>query len=223
MKFVEYADREMLAIDLANVLAGALETCLLHHDHASFAVPGGTTPGPIFDALCAADLDWARVRVMPTDERVVDADSPRSNARLIRERLLTSRASAAQLVTLHVSKAAPDADVSGLAERLKPEMPLSLLLLGMGDDMHCASLFPGAPDLLAALARDAPLVSVQRPPTQAETRITLNAHVLDGAMDKHLVIMGDSKRAALERAVTLPPEEAPINAVLSEMTVHWAA
>ncbi|MCB1313259.1 MAG: 6-phosphogluconolactonase, partial [Sedimentitalea sp.] len=60
MNIIDYPDREMLAIDLANNLAGALEGFLLTHDLASFAVPGGTTPGPIFDALCAADLDWDR-------------------------------------------------------------------------------------------------------------------------------------------------------------------
>ena len=61
-----------------------------------------------------------------------------------------------------------------------------------------------------------------RPETQPETRISLTAPVLDGAMSKHLVITGLDKREALEKARGLPPEEAPIRAVLSEITVHWA-
>ena len=95
MNFIEYADRDMLAIDLANTLAGELETALLHHETVSFAVPGGSTPGPVFDALCAANVDWERVHVFATDERWVPEDNTRSNARLIRERLLVNRAAAA--------------------------------------------------------------------------------------------------------------------------------
>ncbi len=223
MNLVEYADRDMLAIDVASSLAGALENALFNHDYASLAVPGGTTPGPVFDALCAADIDWSRVHVMPTDERWVPHDHDRSNARLIKERLLTSRAAAAQYVSFYKDGADPHAALPDLETQLEAEMPISVLLLGMGGDMHCASLFPGAPELGPALAQDAPILSVQNPPTQDETRISLNAPFLNGAMSKHLLITGDDKRIALERAMTLPPEEAPINAVLTDMTVHWAA
>lgn len=69
---------------------------------------------------------------------------------------------------------------------------------------------------------DAPILTAQRPETQPETRVSLSARVLDQAMSKHLVFFGADKRDALDRAMGLPPEEAPINAVLSEMTVHWA-
>ena len=71
MDLIEYPDSEMMMIDLANRIAGELTTCLFEHDWASFAVPGGTTPGPMFDALSAADLDWRRVHVLLTDERLV--------------------------------------------------------------------------------------------------------------------------------------------------------
>lgn len=223
MKIQEYPDRDMLAIDLANVLAGEIENCLFQHDHASFAVPGGTSPGPVFDVLCAADLDWARVHVMLTDERWVPEDDARSNTRLIRERLLVNRAAAARFVPFYAPSAHPDEVLAEVSAQLVPELPISVLLLGMGPDMHVASLFPGAPELAPALASDAPHLVAQTPPTQPEVRVSLSAPVLDGAMSKHLLITGEEKRAALERAMGLPPEEAPVNAVLSEMIVHWAA
>lgn len=222
MNIIDYADRDMLAIHLAQLIAGQLETVLFNHEHASLAVPGGTTPGPIFDALCAATLDWSRVCVIPTDERWVPEDDARSNARLIRSRLLTSRAAKARLVPFHRDGVAPEAALADIAERLAPCLPLSVLLLGMGEDMHTASIFAGAPGAADALAADAGPVAVVRPETQPETRVTLTAPVLDGALSKHLVIFGASKRAALERALTLPPEEAPVQAVLTDMTVHWA-
>ena len=222
LKIKEYADRDMLAIGVADTLASELESCLFNHDFASFAVPGGTTPGPIFDALCGVDLDWSRVHVLPTDERWVPEDHERSNARLIRERLLSDRAANARYISLYREGSEPEEALEAIAETLTPKLPLSLLVLGMGGDMHTASLFPKAPGLEAALGRKAGPVAVMRPETQPETRISLTAPVLDGAMSKHLVITGTDKREALEKARGLAPEEAPIGAVLSEITVHWA-
>lgn len=222
VNIVDYADREMLAINLANTLAGDLENALFHKETVSFAVPGGTSPGPVFDVLCASDLEWERVHVMLTDERWVPEDHERSNTRLIRERLLTGRAAAARFLPFYAPSEHPDEVLAEVTAPLVPELPLSVLLLGMGGDMHTASLFPGAPGLDIALAADAPILVAQDPPTQDELRVSLSAPVLNGALSKHLLITGEDKRTALERAMALPPEEAPINAVLSEMTVHWA-
>ncbi len=222
MNIVEYPDRDLAAMDLANILAGEIENCLLRHETASVAVPGGTTPGPIFDVLCAADLDWARVHIFPTDERWVPQSDRRSNARLICERLITGRAAAARFLPLYANASEPEEVLGDIEAMLVPELPISVLLLGMGADMHTASLFPGAPGLAEALLSDAPILTAQRPETQPETRVSLSARVLDQAMSKHLVIFGADKREALDRAMALPPEDAPINAVLSETTVHWA-
>lgn len=222
MKINEYPDRDMLAIEVASEIAGDLETHLLHHDTVSFAVAGGTTPAPIFDDLCAADIAWDRVHVMATDERWVAMEHERSNARMIRQRLLTNRASAARFIPFHVPAREPEEVLAEIETQILPELPLSVLLLGMGEDMHTASLFPGVEGLEQALAADAPILSVLRPDSQPDPRVTLSAHVLEGALAKHLVIYGDAKKTALERAMSLPPDLAPIQAVLTEMTVHWA-
>ena len=219
---IEYPDRELLAIGLANALSEDLESCLLHQEHASFVVPGGTTPGPVFDVLCAADLDWSRVHVMPSDERWVAQDDPRSNARLIRERLLVNRAAAAQFLPLLRPVARPEDALGDLIATLAPELPVSVLLLGMGADMHTASLFPGVDGLDAALDPHGDILAVMRPNAVPEARVTFSAHVLDGALCKHLVMFGADKRAALDRATNLPPHQAPVNAVLTGMTIHWA-
>lgn len=222
MKMEEYPDREMLAMQLANVLASELRKCLLVHPFASFAVPGGTSPGPIFDMICATDLDWDRVHVMLTDERWVDEDDPQSNARLIRDRLLVDKASAATFMPFYRDGMDAPTGAATVAGDLASELPISLLMLGMGDDMHTASLFPGADGLAQALAPDAPLLCAVQPEGQVP-RVTLPAHALQGAMSKHLLIYGDAKRKALERALHLPPQDAPIATVLDGLTVHWAA
>ena len=221
MEFIEYADSEMMFMDLADTLASELENCLLTHDHASFAVPGGTTPGPIFDSMCDARLDWSRVHIMLTDERWVPEDHERSNTRLIRQRLLTGRAAAATYIPLYAEAATPEDKLPELAEALTPELPLSLVLLGMGADMHTASIFPGADQLDRALHGTDRLVAM-RAPGAPEPRITLSMNVLKDAMNRHVVIVGAEKRAALERARKLPPEEAPIAALLNDTTIHWA-
>ena len=221
MQLIEYPDAEMMMIDLAKSLAGELENCLLKHDHASFAVPGGTTPGPIFDSLCVANLDWSRVHITLTDERWVPPDHPRSNTRLVRERLLTDRAAAAKVIPLYKEAETPEEVLEDLEAGFEDELPISVMLLGMGADMHTASLFPGADRLGEALRTDRILLPM-RAPGADEPRITLTAQVLKGAMSRHIVITGDEKRAALEKARGLSPEEAPVAAVLPGATVHWA-
>lgn len=218
MKIVDYPDFEMLVIDLANKLAGEINNALFHEERITVALPGGTTPGPLYDDLCGAKLPWDRVRVMPTDERLVPPDHARSNEHMIRARLMTGPAAEARFVALR-----PGADgMAGLVERVNRTLPLNILVLGMGADMHTASLFPGAPELAAALRGDAPPVMQITPPDQPEPRMTLTAPVLKGALSTHILITGAEKRAALERAAALDdPLLAPICAVLDGATVHW--
>ena len=222
MKLEVYPDREFLMLGLANVIAGQLADFLRREGRASLCVPGGTTPGPIFDTLSGVDLDWANVAVFVNDERWVPEDSPRSNTRLLRERLLRSKAAAAQMIPLYAAADAPEEKLEELAEGLRPHLPISVLLLGMGADMHTASLFPGADRLTEGLAPDAPILLPMRSEAAGEPRVTLTAPVLKGAMNIHILIVGNEKRTALERAQTLPVEEAPVRAVLDNAIVHWA-
>lgn len=222
MNIQEYPDREILSINVAKRLADDLETHLLHHETASLAVAGGSTPGPIFDDLCAASIDWERVHIMASDERWVPSDSDRSNARMIRSRLMTGPAAAATFVPFYVPDRAPEAVMAEIEALIAPRLPLSVVLLGMGEDMHTASLFPGVAGLSEALSHSASPLAVLRPDSQPEARVSLTAPILNGALCKHLVIFGEGKRKALERAVSLPPEEAPVQAVLSGAEVHWA-
>lgn len=223
MNIVEYSDREMLALDVAGVVAEDLEQALHGHDVVSFAVPGGTTPGPVFDALCAVSLDWSRVVILPTDERCVPPQHERSNERLIRERLMVGQAKNARFCALNDAGLDPEAAASRISASVSDLLPLSVLVLGMGADMHTASLFPGTEGVKAALQPDAPALSVLRPADQPEARISLSGHVLSTATKTHLIVTGDDKRAALEKAATLPVEQAPVRLVLDKATVHWAA
>ena len=222
MEFIEYPDRELMMLDLADQLASELADCLRRHESATFCVPGGTTPGPIFDVLSEQALDWDRVAVLLNDERWVPEDSPRSNTALLKKRLLVSKASEAKFIPLYAEAPAPEDKLEALSAGLEGHLPISVLLLGMGADMHTASLFPGADNLAAALDDHAPPLMAMRADGAGEPRITPTAPVRKGAMSTHIVITGAEKRSAIEKAAHLPPLEAPVRVVLGQAKVHWA-
>ncbi|MDP2086291.1 MAG: 6-phosphogluconolactonase [Gemmobacter sp.] len=222
MEWREYPDREALFLSLANKLTGELIQALRLNGAASLCVPGGTTPGPLFDLLSGVDLEWEHISVVLNDERWVAEDSPRSNTALLRARLLRGRAAQARLLPLRADAPTPEEALESLSAAIAPHLPLTCVVLGMGEDMHTASLFPGGDRLADALAADAPVLIPMRAPGAEEPRVTLTAPVLAGAMHIHLLILGQAKRDALERAQGLPADLAPVRAVLDNATVHWA-
>ncbi len=222
MEWIEYPDAELMAVHLANRLAGELNAALKHKERVLFVVPGGTTPGPIFDSLCDARLDWGRVDVCLSDERWLPEVHVRSNTRLVRGRLLAGRAAAARLLPLYAPGREPDEVLAELEAGIVPLLPIDVCLLGMGRDMHVASLFAGAEGLEAALDPGAPVLVAMRAETVPEPRVSLSARVLGDALALHIAITGAAKKAALDRARSLPPVQAPVAAVLDEAMVHWA-
>ena len=222
MNFIEYKDRTALMATLADEVTKELRHALSATGRAGLAVPGGTTPGPMFDRLSMSALDWHNIDVLLTDERWVPETSDRSNTRLLRERLLQGSAHHANLVPLYLEGETPEDRLHDIALKVEAAMPLTSVVLGMGNDMHTASLFPGADQLELGLAKDAPLVLAMRAPGAPEPRITLSARVLNGAKHRHVLIQGQDKLEACERAKGMDPKEAPIAAILPGATVHWA-
>lgn len=222
MRFIDYPDRDLMMAAVADAVASDLRLALQQNARVSLTVPGGTTPGPVFDILASLTLDWDRVAVMPNDERWVPEDHERSNARLIRKRLMRGHAVAATFVSLFADAPEPEQAMERVAAAVSPHLPLSVALLGMGADLHSASLFPGGDRLAEALAPDAPVVLPMRAPGAGEPRVTLTARVLQDAMAIHLLITGEDKKRALETVDARTVEEAPVRALLANATVHWA-
>ena len=223
MEFIEYPDRDMLILDLSNQIVDDLAEALHHKDRVTLSVPGGTTPGPIFDELSSVDMPWDRVNVCLNDERWVPETSDLSNTTLLRNRLLVDKAASATMLPMYADFEMPEEGLPSLAPAFDAVLPIDVLLVGMGADMHTASLFPGADQLELALSSHAPSLLAMRAAGAPEPRITLSAPVLNGAIAKHVVIFGGEKRAALEAAQQLDPIQAPIKSILSGAKVHWAA
>lgn len=223
MRFLDYPDREAMMIDVAGVLAEELADALHHNDRVTLAVPGGTTPGPVFEVLSAVDLDWDRIDILLTDERWVPETSPRSNTALIRKTLLRDKAAHARLVPMRADADTPEEALDGLIAAVQEVLPVDVMLLGMGTDMHTASIFPGADRLGESLDADAPPLMPMRAPGAPEPRVTLTAPVLTAALSTHVLITGADKLAALDKATEAEfAEDAPIALVLKNATVHWA-
>lgn len=222
MEFIAYPDREMLFLSLANRIAGELGQALRSGERASLSVPGVMTPGPLFDLLAEAPLEWGRVSVVLNDERWVPEDHARSNTGLLRDRLLKGPAAAAALVPMHLPGMTPEDALLPLSEAIAPHLPLTCAVVGMGEDRHTASLFPGADRLAEALSPDAPILLPMRAEAAGEPRMTLTAPVLRGALYLHVLILGTAKREAFETARNMPVELAPIRSIMDNAVIHWA-
>ena len=221
--FLEYNDREELVSSVAKILAYDLIASIKDRENVMFSVPGGSTPGPIFDKLCEFDLDWRRVSIILNDERWVPESNERSNTKLLRERLLIKKATLATYISMYSDTITPELGIPKLKKRVDPNLPISVLLFGMGADMHTASLFPGGDKLEEALSDNAPTFLPMRAAGAMEARMTLTAQVLNSSRFKHLVIFGEEKRKAFEKAIDLPNSIAPVSAILPGASVHWAA
>ena len=214
-RIIEAVDRGALARLLADEVAGVLQAAIRDSGRAALALPGGTTPAAFLSALGGHALDWAAVAVTLTDERCVAADHPRSNRRLLDETLFIGPASAARFVALDDAPA------------LSALLPFDACVLGMGEDLHVASLFPGADRLDEALSPDCVTPALRlHAPGAPEARITLTAPALIGAGRCIVLIHGAEKRAALERAkAAAGPADAPVRLILDgpkPATLYWA-
>lgn len=182
-----------LADDLESVLRGAIDA----RGGAILAVSGGRTPAAVFQRLAPRDIDWSRVTVTLTDERWVPEAHPDSNAGLVRRHLLQGNAAAARFVPLYGGEAGPEAGQAACNSRLgELPLPIDATYLGMGDDGHFASLFPGEE---AVDARDGICVAV--PATAGRSgRMSLTAPTLLGSRSIYLLFNGEAKHRCYRQA-----------------------
>jgi 6-phosphogluconolactonase len=205
---------------LADAAAHGVEACLAQglktRGRASLVATGGRSPGPVYDRLRRARIDWARVIVTLSDERCVPPENPDSNSRLLRERLFQGEPAKAHLLPLW-----PAADEAAL----KALLPFDAVLLGMGEDGHVASLIPGSAALAEGLD---PASSKLVLPVEAGlgspplARVTLTLSALLASRGIFLLIAGEAKRQVIARAEA--GEDLPVRAILAhpQIRVLWA-
>jgi 6-phosphogluconolactonase len=211
----EFASREELAGALASAVADVLRAAIEKRGTALLAVSGGNTPGMFFRELSRQELDWDSVTATLVDERFVPEDSPRSNARLVRENLLQDKAAAARFAGLFSDTNTVEDAADGASERLsRLPLPLDAVILGMGTDGHTASFFPDAGNLESLLDLSAAaIVAPVHAASGGEPRLTLTLARIVEAGFVALHIEGAEKRRVLETALGTE-KHLPVRAVL---------
>jgi 6-phosphogluconolactonase len=224
-----FPDRQALAAALAGEIKVDLEEAIPARGAGSLVVSGGRTPALMFRRLSDEKLDWTRVWVTLADERWVETTAEASNERFVRESLLIGAAAAAHFVGLKNPAPTPEAGADWATRALtRVPHPFDVVVLGMGDDGHTASLFPGSLGLARALDPGAPPACVAINALVApHARVSLNLAALLDARRIVLHIEGDKKWEVYQRARTPgTAAEMPVRAVLQQkevpVDVYWA-
>ncbi len=209
-----FETKKKLAMGLAADVAAYLSNAITDRGKALLAVSGGTTPTLFFNFLARAKIDWGRVTVTLVDERCVPETDERSNAKLVRENLLEANAAAAKFVPLFGK---------GNADRLGP---FDVVILGMGNDGHTASFFPGGDHLAEALELEgSKRILTMSAPGVPEKRLTFTLPVLLDSGFLALHIEGAEKQKTLATAEGPGPvKDMPIRAVLrarEPVVLYW--
>lgn len=214
--FNTYPNRAELMASLADRVAEDLAICLGEKDRATLVVPGGSTPGPFFDHLSEFELNWERVDVILSDERFVPPTHPRSNTKLVMERLCKGNAQGVKIVPFYISADRPEDVLAEISVGISRVLPIDVLILGMGLDMHTASLFPDAKELSHALTTSDPVVIIHTE-SQPEARLSLTKSALQSANKSYVLIVGEDKKIVMQDALFGDDiKEAPIRLVFEK-------
>jgi 6-phosphogluconolactonase len=226
----DYDDAAEMAAAVAGDIGFVIESAIDARGGCVIALSGGKTPLPIYEKLAATKLDWKRVTIIPTDERIVPLGDPLSNITAIGKAFLPKGARVIPIV----SEAAKDYRAAGKAADARLgdlHWPLDLCLLGVGADGHTASIFPG-PDYDEAIngpreRRALGVMPEPLPPEAPVARITLSRAAIVSAKALMIAVTGDAKRKVIEAAIKQGPSSAyPIGRVLADaelpVDIHWS-
>jgi len=206
-QLIQLPDRQALAQRACELTAQAIDLALVQRDRCQVALAGGSTPEQAYHLLARQHLAWDRVDLLLGDERWVDAADPLSNARMVRTSLLAAgpggKACFHQVPTQMASVEEGTASYNQTVEQLCGSSPpiLDLVLLGLGDDGHTASLFPGT---AATRVTDR---WVTHGEGKGIPRVSFTAPLLSAARQVIFLVAGSAKQQALSRL--LDPNETP--------------
>ena len=226
----DYDSVDEMADAVAGDIGFIVESALDARGEALIAVPGGKTPLPIYERLAKAKLNWKKVTIIPTDERLVPLTDEKSNIRAIAQAFLPTGAR-----VFPIGSDIADYKLAGNSANAKLadlKFPLDLAWLGVGSDGHTASIFPG-PDLDEAL--NAPkgrhaigVMPDPLPPEAPVARVTLTRSAILSARTVLITVTGEDKKEMLEDAIADgQSSKLPIGRVLAEaeqpIDIHWSA
>lgn len=230
MQMIEHPDFDTLAATVARTLAQTCADAIEERNAAVLALAGGSTPLPVYRRLAEFRLDWPRIALLPGDERWVAHGNEACNLNAMRKAFSGANAEFRALTPESPSgepdRMMADATLSGL------DGPFDACVLGMGNDGHFASLFPGAAGLADALDPEGTEQAVVIHPTPLPAdapfgRISLTLSRILSSRRLLLLIRGEEKRKVLRSAMKNDdPQRYPISALLRNagktLEIHWS-
>lgn len=202
-----FANSDSLADHAAGLVTNALAAAIAQRGAAVLVGTGGRSPAPVYDRLARAPLEWERISVTLSDDRFVPPTSPDSNERLVRERLLIGAAAAAAFTPMSVEAPSVEAAAEAVEAGVRGLAPFDVMLLGMGEDGHVASLIPGSPVLAAGMDPAGERFCLGVPAGAGSpplARVTLTMRALLQARLTLILISGEAKRRIVEQGNGLP-------------------
>ena len=211
-----YQDIESLSQGLAHFTETTLQNALARKQQVTLVVPGGNTPSYYFPELAKCKLTWNNIIVTLSDERWVDVNSDESNEHLVRQKLMNYLPLSTRFVGLKTNYDNPFSAVSEIHQRLDSlPLPLSLAILGLGEDGHIASLFPG---MNLDLVSSCHCIAVE-PPIAPSPRVSLSLPILTESEQIAVVVIGQAKRQLLDSLSNHPNSQLPLVWLLQHCSV----
>tara|TARA_B100000780_G_scaffold275605_1_gene242547 strand:- start:7 stop:627 length:621 start_codon:yes stop_codon:yes gene_type:complete len=186
----------------------ALKNSIDNNGSASFVVSGGSSPVKIFNDLSKSDLDWSKVSITLVDDRVVSSEHPDSNERLLKENLFINNASVAKFISLK----------SDSEEVMNINRPFDIMLLGMGEDGHFASLFPELVDNsnYFDLSANPEIIFTEPMGNPCHKRVSMNLSMIMKSKKIILLVSSSAKLILVDQA--LENKYLPIHFLLNQQT-----
>lgn len=228
MQLNHFNDSDLLNEQFVNDITTILGEAIAERGQAYLVVSGGSTPKTLFQRLAKADLDWQKVTITLADERCVAPTDPDSNETLVRHYLLKHQAANAHFISLHSDKTTQAERLLDIESRLKALPVFDVVILGMGEDGHTASLFPCSEQIDAGLHDEQLIVLNIVPKTAPYPRVSLSKNRLLKSRHVYLHLVGEKKLAVLNLALASDEATAmPIRAFLqhpgTDVQVMFAA
>jgi len=193
-RYHRYTTGEALQADVVSRLAALADDCIHNRGRFCIVLAGGSTPQAVYRALCGIATDWAAWHVYFGDERCLPAGDPGRNDTMAHSVWLSRVPIPRVQVHAIPAERGAAAGAAAYAERLADVAQFDLVLLGLGEDGHTASLFPGQ-----AHAAGAAVLAVHEAPKPPPDRISLSAAALGNADHVWFLVTGAGKREALHR------------------------
>lgn len=198
----QFKSQEKLVEDLSSTIALDLQKAVNKKGQAILAVSGGSTPKPLFKALSKIDLNWKNIIITLCDERCVNNDDENSNAYLVKKYLLKKYAKKATFIPLFEDDQTPKQAVKNTAKQLNSLGEIDVIILGMGEDGHTASLFPENTKLSKAYKTDVDMPCIHLTPTNAPyERISLTLNKILNSKKIYLHFEGNKKQKVFFKAI----------------------